>query len=174
LRAGANLNETWYAMAASFFFSAEYAAFNRTNAEFLTDAYKTFFGRAPDTGGFDFWQQQMAGGMPREVVLAQFTFSPEFTLITASIFGPTGAPPEVDMVMDFYRGMLSRLPDNTGLAYWVGLFRTAQCNGYPAVQTQAAAIADEFALSTEYVTAIARTPSTWETCTTRSCAAAGT
>jgi hypothetical protein len=48
---GANVNETWFAMAISFYFSAEYAAFNRSNTAFVTDLYVTFFNRAPDTAG---------------------------------------------------------------------------------------------------------------------------
>ena len=34
---------------------------------------------------------------------------------------------EIDTVMDFYRGLLGRLPDDGGFDFWLGQFRTAQC-----------------------------------------------
>ena len=40
---GANVNEAWYAMAAAFYTSTEYAAFNRVNNAYVTDLYNTFF-----------------------------------------------------------------------------------------------------------------------------------
>jgi hypothetical protein len=33
------------------------------------------------------------------------------------------------MVNDFYRGILSRLPDTVGFNFWLGQMRTAQCAG---------------------------------------------
>ncbi len=67
--------------------------------------------------------------MPREVVLVSFMFSTEFQSFTQAIFGNVQARKEVDTVVDFYRGLLSRLPDDGGLASWVGQFRSAQCQG---------------------------------------------
>ncbi len=151
---GANLNETWYAMATYFYFSPEYTAFNRDDTGFVTDLYNTFFNRPPDIGGLAFWTGQLAGGMPREVVLTGFMFSPEFQSFTQAIFGNTAARKEVDTVVDFYRGILSRLPDTDGFNYWVGQFRAAQCAGTyaaAAVVAQAASISSSFAHSAEYV-----------------------
>src|SRR4051812_9811996 len=50
----ANVNEAWFAMAAFFYFGAEYATYNRNNAGFVTDLYNTFFNRAPDASGLAF------------------------------------------------------------------------------------------------------------------------
>ncbi|MCM2328971.1 MAG: choice-of-anchor D domain-containing protein, partial [Lysobacter sp.] len=44
---GANVNETWYAMAVFFFTSPEYLGLNRDNNGFVTDLYNTFFNRPP-------------------------------------------------------------------------------------------------------------------------------
>jgi DNA-binding beta-propeller fold protein YncE len=147
---GANVNETWYAMAAFFFRSGEYTAFNRDNTGFVTDLYRTFFNRAPDGGGLSFWVGQINSGMPREVVLVSFMFSNEFRLFTQAIFGNTAARAEVDMVMDFYRGLLARLPDTTGFNSWVQQFRTAQCAGSAAVTTKVNEISSAFANGAEY------------------------
>ena len=117
---GASVNEVWFAMAMQFYSSAEYAAFNRNNSDFVTDLYVTFFNRAPDTAGFNDWTTKLSQGMPREVVLASFMFSPEFAAFTQALFGNAAVRPEIDTVADFYRGFLGRLPDDGGFAYWKG------------------------------------------------------
>jgi hypothetical protein len=148
---GANVNETWYSMATFFFFSAEYASFQRSDVGFVTDLYAAFFNRAPDPGGFTFWTGQLAQGVPREVVLVSFLFSGEFTSFTRALFGNTAARAEVDTVMDFYRGLLSRLPDAGGFNNWVSQFRAAQCAGGPAVLARVETISRQFATSAEYL-----------------------
>ena len=151
---GANINEAWFAMAQFFYFSAEYVAFNRTNSEFVTDLYTTFFNRGPDGPGLSYWTGQIGQGMPREVVLASFMFSTEFVNFTQAIFGNTAARAEVDTVLDFYRGLLARLPDQGGYDFWVQQFRTAQCTGgggaAGAVYTQVESISSQFANGAEY------------------------
>ena len=147
----ANVNETWYAMATFFYFSSEYASFNRDDTGFVTDLYYTFFNRPPDAAGLSYWTGQIAQGMPREVVLVSFMFSPEFVTFTQSIFGNTAARAEIDTVVDFYRGMLSRLPDTGGFNSWVGSFRTAQCQGAGAVYATVESISSSFANSGEYL-----------------------
>ena len=147
---GVNVNETWFSMAGSFYTSAEYLAFGRDNTGFITDLYNTFFNRAPDAGGLAFWVGQLAGGMPREVALVGFMFSTEFVNFTQAVFGNTTARKEMDTVVDFYRGLLARLPDDGGFGFWVQQFRTAQCQGAGAVTTQAEAISSAYALSPEY------------------------
>jgi hypothetical protein len=147
---GVNVNEVWYAMAGSFYFSAEYAAFSRDNAGFVTDLYGTFFNRAPDAAGFNDWTSQLAAGMPREVVLASFMFSAEFGNFTQGIFGTAVTRKEIDTVGDFYRGLLARLPDDGGFNFWLQKFRAAQCQGSAAVTAQAESISSQFALGSEY------------------------
>ena len=150
---GGNVNETWYAMAAFFYSSAEYTAFNRNPTEFVTDLYNTFFNRAPDGSGLPFWTGEITLGLPREVVLVSFMFSAEFVGFTQSIFGNTAARAEVDTVFDFYRGMLARLPDGGGYQFWIPQFRAAQCSATPAaaVTAQVEAISANFGNGSEYV-----------------------
>jgi len=147
---GANVNEAWYAMAQSFYNSAEYASLNRDNAGFVTDLYTTFFNRAPDAGGLSFWVSELNAGLPREVALAGFMFSAEFTSFAQGIFGNTAARAEVDAVGDFYRGLLARLPDSGGFSFWVGRFRTAQCQGAQAVYNEVESISSSFMNLPEY------------------------
>jgi alpha-tubulin suppressor-like RCC1 family protein len=148
---GVNVNEVWFAMAGSFYSSAEYTALNRDNAGYVTDLYGTFFNRAPDAAGFADWKGQLDAGMPREVVLASFMFSSEFATFTRTLFGTAITSKEVDTVVDFYRGLLGALPDDGGFNYWLQLFRTAQCQGAVAVNTQVESISSAFASSSQYV-----------------------
>jgi len=147
---GLNVNEVWFAMAGSFFASAEYLAFGRDNAGFVTDLYNTFFNRPPDGAGLTYWTGQLGGGLPREVALVAFMFSAEFVNFTQSVFGATAVRAEIDAVTDFFRGLLGRLPDDGGFAFWVGQFRTAQCAGGAAVNAQVESISSQYALSQEY------------------------
>jgi len=146
----ANVNETWFAMATFFYFSPEYAAFGRTDTQFVSDLYNTFFNRPADSGGLAFWTGQIAAGVPREIILVSFMFSTEFQAFAQGIFGNTAARKEVDTVVDFYRGILSRLPDTGGYNFWVQQFRTAQCTGAAAVNTQVEAISSAFMNGSEY------------------------
>ena len=116
----------------------------------MTDLYNTFFNRAPDDLGLSYWRDQLSGGMPREVALAAFMFSTEFKNFTKAIFGEPATRAEVNMVTDFYRGLLGRLPDNGGLAGWVAAFRAAQCRGQADVVAQVEAISRAFSDSAEY------------------------
>ena len=149
-RLGANVNEAWYAMAASFFASGEYAALGRDDAGYVADLYATFFNRAPDDAGLGFWTAQLGSGLPREVALVGFMMSPEFAAFTRAIFGNPAVRAEIDTVGDFYRGLLARLPDDAGFAHWVRQFRLAQCQGAGAVNAEALAISAAFASGGEY------------------------
>jgi uncharacterized protein DUF4214 len=148
---GANPNEAWFALAANFYLSAEYQALNRNTTEYVRDLYNTFYNRAADDGGLDFWTGQINGGLPREIVLTAFMFSPEFRTFTQAIFGNTAARAEVDTVVDFYRGLLQRLPDDGGFNFWVEQFQAAQCqNDAAAVRAAVEAISSLFATGAEY------------------------
>jgi hypothetical protein len=147
---GVNINETWFVMAGYFYNSAEYLSYNKNDTQFVTDLYNTFFNRAPDGGGLGYWVGQIQGGLPREVVLFSFMFSTEFRTFTQGIFGNTAARPEVDMVVDFFRGLLNRLPDTPSFNYWLGELRTAQCAGAGPVFTAVDQISAAFMFNPEY------------------------
>jgi hypothetical protein len=148
---GVSVNEAFYAMAMSFFASPEYASLHRDDSGFVTDLYATFFNRAPDPGGLSYWIGQIQAGMPRDALLSSFMFSPEFSTYMQSTLGSTNtARAEVGMVMDFYRGILSRLPDTAGFTYWVQMMRSAQCQGAAAVYAQVNNISVQFLNGPEY------------------------
>lgn len=147
---GADVNETWRAMAMAFFGSAEYASLGRTDDEYVVDLYNAFFSRPPDAEGLAYWTGQIASGIPRQVVLLSFLFSGEFSGYTQALFGTMATRPEKSVVVDFYRGFLARLPDSPGLQYWSGRFLAAMCASPGAVVAEADAISQAFLGSAEY------------------------
>jgi hypothetical protein len=147
---GTNVDEVFYAMATTFFASGEYAALGRDNNAFVSDLYNAFFNRGPDASGLAYWSGLVGSGMPRDIVLLTFMFSPEFTAYMQGNLGSTPVRMEIDTVMDFYRGLLARLPDRDGYAYWLQQFRTAQCQGAGAVYAQVEAVTNAFLVSAEY------------------------
>ncbi len=147
---GADVNDAWPAMALAFFASGEYAARGRDDAGFVADLYATFFDRPADASGIAYWSGQIASGLPRDAVLASFMLSPEYRGFTQGLFGAPTVRPEVSLVTDFYRGLLGRLPDDAGMAYWLGQFRAAQCSGSAAVFAVSDAISRTFATGAEY------------------------
>ncbi|HET9652828.1 MAG TPA: DUF4214 domain-containing protein, partial [Usitatibacter sp.] len=147
---GADLREAYFVMANYFFNSPEYASFGKNDTQFVTDLYNTFFNRPPDAGGLGFWVSQIQGGLPREVVLFSFMFSNEFQTFTTAIFGNVNARPEINLVMDFFRGILNRLPDTTAFNFWVGQLKTAQCQGPGAVYDAVNGMSYQFIFGAEY------------------------
>ena len=124
---GASPIEAYIVMATYFFSSSEYLAFNRTDADFVEDLYRTFFNRASDGGGKSYWLDQISGGLPRGNVLNAFMFSNEFSTFMTANVGSTAMRAEIAAVIDFYRGALARLPEDSGLIYWTNQLRRAQC-----------------------------------------------
>jgi hypothetical protein len=147
---GTNVSEAWYALAAEFYMSPEYAQLKRDDTGFVTDLYNTFFNRTPDASGLSYWLGLIGNGMPRSAVLASFMYSVEFANFTTGVFGNSGSRAESDLVTDFYRGILDRLPDSAGYTYWVGQFQAAQCQGSAAVYAQADAISSAILNGAEY------------------------
>ena len=145
-----DVSEAFRVMAGQFFTSTEYLAKNTSNSQYITDIYRTFFNRAPDSSGLSYWTNQLAAGLPRSVVLFSFVFSTEFATYMQGLYGDASARAEINAVVDFYRGFLNRLPDSAGFSYWLNRFRTAQCQGAAAVNAEAESISRQFAASAEY------------------------
>jgi hypothetical protein len=149
---GTDPKETFFLLANTFFNSPEYTARNRDDAGFVSDQYITFFGRLPDAAGANYWQQQIAAGMPRNIVMSSFLFSPEFSATMNGVFPGRSARAETYMVLNLYGGFLRRLADSAGYTYWDGQVRTAQCQGNPAaaVQSVVDAVSGQFVSGAEY------------------------
>jgi hypothetical protein len=147
---GVDVKEAYMVMAGYFFSSSEYLAKNTTDTQYVTDLYNTFFNRAPDSGGLTYWTGQLGSGLPRSIVMYGFLFSPEFNAYMTGLFGNTSSRPEVYAVVDFYRGILNRLPDTAGFNSWLGQFRAAQCAGAGPVYAAVDSISTSFVQGPEY------------------------
>ena len=147
---GGDVTETWRALAISFFESPEYRAANPGDVEYLEDLYAAFFKRVPDAPGLAYWRGQLQAGVSREAVLLWFLFSAEFGNYMHGLFGDTQSRAEAQMVVDFYRGFLNRMPDESGFKFWVGRFRAAQCTSRQAVLDEVDAMTRQFLASGEY------------------------
>ncbi|HUT25311.1 MAG TPA: DUF4214 domain-containing protein, partial [Sumerlaeia bacterium] len=109
-------------MARIFFLSEEYAARDRTDAEFIADCYRIFLDRDPTQGELDNW---LAGAWNRSQVMTVFSESEEFANRIQAMYPGYGGDAARNFVATMYIGLLDRLVDIGGLEYAAGLFDAA-------------------------------------------------
>jgi hypothetical protein len=146
--------EGYRVIAFGFFNSAEYLARNRTDRDYISDLYKTFFNRTPASSEVDGWMTYLPV-QGRDGIMHHFLHSAEFDILMRNQLGINGsARPETFAVVDFYRGFFRRLPDVVGLTGWVNEYRKAQCapesTKAASVAATARAISNGFLNSAEY------------------------
>lgn len=151
---GVDVKEVWYVMSKAFAASPEAQQKAATalylDVDYVDWLYRIYFNRDADAAGLAYWTGQLGTGLTRENAQLAFMLSPEFTSMSTSLFGSTSARAELGLVGDFYRGLLGRLPDDAGLAYWIARLRAAQCSGPAAVRAEADALSSLFLESAEY------------------------
>lgn len=80
------------------------------DTEFVKQVCRDFLNREIDAGGLAYWTGQLAGGsLTRAAVVEQFLLSPEFSQ-------------RISPVVRLYFAYFLRLPDYTGLMYWVNSY----------------------------------------------------
>jgi len=149
---GIDIKEGFIAVGKGFFNSNEYLSMKKSDTDYILDLYRAFLNRTPSQAEINFHLDYMAQGVSRNEVLNNFIFSPEFGAYVEGIFGVSVVGPENILVNDFYRGILSRLPDTVGFNYWLGQMRGAQCAGSAQqIRDLSHQIALGFIQSTEYL-----------------------
>jgi hypothetical protein len=103
------------AMARLFFLSKEYDGRYRTDDEFLTDCYHTFMMRDPTEQERRAW---LTGDWDRGQVQMIFAESPEFDAVIQRIFPGMKGDPGRNLVTSMYMGILDRLVDKGGVAFF--------------------------------------------------------
>ena len=99
--------------------------------------YTAYFGRDPDSAGWDYWSGTYSGAGANLALISQ-------SFVESEEFGNTyGKLNDAEFVSLVYRNVLGRLPDDAGRAHWV----TALGNGYARGSLMIA-----FSESPEYVT----------------------
>ena len=147
---GVDVKEGFIALAKFFFNSDEYLLRNKTNSEYVVDLYETFLNRTPSDDEIIYWNGLLEQGLARNVILNYFAYSEEFRLYMEGLYGAGASRAECNLVNDFYRGFLNRLPDTGGFNGWVTWMRDAQCIGSEAVRNLSHTIASGFVASGEY------------------------
>jgi len=71
-------------VAYGFIFSQEFIDRNTSNEEFVTILYRAFFGREPDSVGYNGWLSAVNIGLSREDALNGFIYSREFENLCAN------------------------------------------------------------------------------------------
>jgi hypothetical protein len=114
-------------MARLFFLSAEYANRNRTNSQFITDCYQAFLRRSPSQSELNTWLSSSSWNRPQVVTL--FAQSAEFAAYIQGLFPGLNGVPTRNLVTTMYIGLLDRIVDSAGLAYFADLFEWAYATG---------------------------------------------
>jgi hypothetical protein len=105
-----------------FFLSDEYAGRNRSDGEFITDCYRTFLTRDPNSTELNNW---LSGEWNRAEAMTIFAESQEFAAFIQGLFPGMEGIATRNFVTTMYIGLLDRLVDQGGLMYWSGLFDAA-------------------------------------------------
>ena len=147
---GIDVQEGFIALARVFVSSPEYLAKGTSDAAYIVDLYETFFNRTPSGPEVTYWTDYMTAGMSRDIALNWFVYSPECTAYITSVLGTSITRPENNLVNDFYRGFLNRLPDTDGFNAQLLVMRAAQASDAAAVRSTTLAIALNFVGGPEY------------------------
>ncbi len=138
-------------MAGSFFVSAEYLAFNRDNDGLRDRPLQHLLQPRAGCGR----ARVLEGPARPRACRARWCWPRSCSRRSSRASrrrssATTATRKEVDTVVDFYRGLLGALPDDGGFNFWLGQFRTAQCQGGAAVNAQVETISSAFANSAQY------------------------
>jgi len=135
-------------MARVFFAGAEYAARARTREQFIHDAYQVFLRRAPSQSEVDSW---LGWSWNQAQAVTIFAESPEFDVYVQGIFPCLAGDRTGNFVTTMYIGLLDRLVDAGGLAYWKAVFGSAFLSrGIAGARDQARSFGVQVLASSEY------------------------
>lgn len=119
-------------VAKGFITSPEFTNRGLSSGDFLTILYNTFFNRAPDQGGYDYWMGRLNSGASQLDVVNGFINSFEWADICAGYGIQSGGTPTSGMVAfakRMYTTALSRDAEDAGLRYWVGQLQSGTETG---------------------------------------------
>ena len=149
---GIDIKEGIIALSKFFFNAEEYVEVkNPSDEEYVTDLYQTFLNRLPGNEEINYWVALIEGGLSRNVILNFFVYSEEFGLYMTGILGAETGRPERNLVNDFYRGLLNRLPDSLGFGLYADLMAAGMETSEQAVWELSESIASSFLNSAECV-----------------------
>ena len=148
---GIDVNEGFIALAKLFLNSEEYIGKHKTNSEYIIDLYEAFFNRTPSNNEIAYWCGFLEDNLSRNVIMNYFVYSNEFEIFMEDTYGVGTNREECNLINDFYRGFMNRLPDSGGFNGWLSLMREAQCKGAGAVKDLSHSMVLGFITSPEYI-----------------------
>ena len=153
---GADVQQTFIIIANAFFNQPEYLGRGRSDSQFVTDLYITFFGRLPEPNGLSSWTGQLAQGNSRNNVMTSLLLEPqykEFQNTMQTLYNNPRSREETYLVLNLYGGLFRRLADSGGYDYWTAQFRAAQCAANPtqAVTDASDSVSGQFVAVPEYM-----------------------
>lgn len=102
--------------------------------DFVTQQYRDFLGRTPDTAGLAYWVNQLKTGATTRAQLVE-------AFMQESVFRG-----RLDPIVRLYTAYFKRLPDYPGLMFWLNTMHPATGTGQSLVQ-----VSEAFAQSGEFV-----------------------
>lgn len=102
--------------------------------DFVTQQYRDFLGRAPDTAGLAYWVNQLKTGATTRAQLVE-------AFMQESVFRG-----RLDPIVRLYTAYFKRLPDYPGLMFWLNTMHPATGTGQSLAQ-----VSEAFAQSGEFV-----------------------
>lgn len=93
-----------------------------TQEKQITQLYTSYFDRAADSAGFDFWMNQINSGASLLGIAYSFSRSDEYQ----SIYGGLSNQALINTIYD---NMFNRAPDVEGNAYWLAQLESGQTSG---------------------------------------------
>ncbi|MEB3192518.1 MAG: DUF4214 domain-containing protein [Snowella sp.] len=122
----------------------------------ISGLYVSYFGRAADPSGYQYWNQQLKSGLSLEAIADSFGTSTE----AQTLYPYLKTPPSGDastFIESIYQNSFARAADTNGLNYWTSLLSAnpAAASQFPYSLTSAAQGADVVAFTNKV--AFART-----------------
>ena len=85
----------------------------------ITAIYVSYFNRAPDAAGLEFWTGQLDGGRSLEQIATDFSGAAETKAAFPFFDDPDAADTSATVfITSVYQNLFGRTPDDDGLAFW--------------------------------------------------------
>ncbi len=105
-------------VARAFIFSQEFINQNLDDTTFVKRLYQALLNRPADSAGLAYWEEQLANGHSRFMILNGFLHSIEFDLLSKA-YDITAVHPSEFFVTHFYTKALGRDAEEGGFLFWV-------------------------------------------------------
>jgi hypothetical protein len=118
--------------------------------DFVAGEYKTFLGRAPDSGGLQSWVSQLQNGMTPETV--------EAGIISSAEYLRNNGNDNTQWLTSLYNSLLGRAPDTTGLNEWLNALAAGMTPNQVAMDIAGSPEREAIIITNDYLSFLGRAP----------------